>query len=170
MTIVAHPITVEMVPLVDLRPDPFNPRRISVAELEALTRSLQESGFVSPVVARRKDRTIIGGDQRVVAARRLGFNEVPVIFLDVSLEQARLLNLALNKISGEWDQDLLGRMLKDLKDLPAVDLSLSGFAPEELEKLMRRLDVRERSQQVERFDFAEALEVAQKTTVTRPGD
>ncbi|MBI4498630.1 MAG: ParB N-terminal domain-containing protein [Chloroflexi bacterium] len=122
-------MTVEMAPIGELRPDPFNPRRISDRELEALTRSLREFGFVSPVVARREDRTVIGGHQRLVAARRLGYTEVPVVFLDLSVEQARVLNLALNKISGEWDQDLLGRMLKDLKDLPAVDLSLTGFQP-----------------------------------------
>jgi ParB/RepB/Spo0J family partition protein len=96
-------LTVEQIPIDDLRPDPANPRRISDDELNALERSLRQFGFVQPVLARRKDRTVIGGHQRLVAARRIGLTTVPVIWLDVSVEQARLLGLALNKISGSWD-------------------------------------------------------------------
>ena len=69
----------------DLRPDPANPRRISDAQLEALTKSLREYGFVQPVLARREDKTVIGGHQRLTAARRLGYKTVPVIFLDIAL-------------------------------------------------------------------------------------
>src|SRR5215216_2175649 len=108
-------LQVEDVRIDELRPDAANPRRIGNAELEALTRSIREYGLVQPVLARREDNTVVGGHQRLVAARRLGHKSVPVIFLDLSLEQARLLNLGLNKISGEWDQELLARLLVDLK-------------------------------------------------------
>src|SRR5690606_16062892 len=101
-------------PIDELRPDPANPRRISPEQLEALTRSLKEYGFVQPVLARREDRTVIGGHQRLTAARRLGYKTVPVIYLDIGLEQARLLNVGLNQISGEWDKELLARLLADL--------------------------------------------------------
>ena len=94
-------LSVELVPLDDLRPDPANPRRISEEELDALERSLRQFGFVQPVLARRDDQTVIGGHRRLVAARRLGLITVPVTWLDVSVEQARLLGLALNKISRE---------------------------------------------------------------------
>ena len=66
-------LTVELVPIESLRPDPANPRRINDEELESLTRSLRQWGFVQPVLARRQDGTVIGGHQRLVAARRLGF-------------------------------------------------------------------------------------------------
>src|SRR5438874_12221840 len=95
-------LNIQQVPIDDLRPDPANPRRISDAELEALTRSLKEFGFVQPVLARREDKVVIGGHQRLLAARRLGYKTVPVTFLDLSVEQARLLNVGLNKISGSW--------------------------------------------------------------------
>jgi hypothetical protein len=65
-------LTVEQVPIDQLRPDPANPRRISDEELESLERSVREWGFVQPVLARRKDSTVIGGHQRLLAARRLG--------------------------------------------------------------------------------------------------
>ena len=91
----------------DLKPDPGNPRRISDEELEALTRSVREFGLVDPIIARKDDKTVIGGHQRLLAARRLGIKSVPVVLVDLSAEQAQLLNLALNKISGSWDQELL---------------------------------------------------------------
>src|SRR4051794_25967496 len=93
-------IEIEHVPLDQLRPDPFNPRRISEAELEALTRSIREFGLVDPFVARREDMVLIAGHQRLLVARRLGFEVVPVILLDISMERARLLNVAFNRISG----------------------------------------------------------------------
>jgi ParB/RepB/Spo0J family partition protein len=84
-TDVPPPKEVVEVPIDDLRPDPANPRRISDAQLEALTRSLREFGFVQPVLARREGQTVIGGHQRLTAARRLGYRTVPVIWLDITL-------------------------------------------------------------------------------------
>ena len=141
----AATVEIENVPIDSLHPDPANPRRIGKEELEALTRSLREFGFVQPVLARKTDNVVIGGHQRLLAARRLGWKTVPAIFLDLSVEQSRLLNLALNRISGEWDQELLARMLADLKPVEDIDLSLSGFTEEELGKLLKSLDVREKT-------------------------
>jgi len=163
-------ITVEQVPIDELRPDPANPRRISDAELEALTRSIREFGLVDPIIARHHDRIVIGGHQRLLAARKLGLKTVPVIFLDLSPEKAHLLNLALNKISGSWDQELLARLLLDLQDIPAVDLSLSGFTEEELGKLLKSLDARERRERPESFDLDAALEAARAAPAAQRGD
>src|SRR5688572_16353036 len=102
-------LQIAQIPIDDVRPDPANPRKISSTELDALTRSLREFGFVQPVLARQHDKMVIGGHQRLLAARRLGWKTVPVIFLDLSEEQSRLLNVALNKISGEADEQLLAR-------------------------------------------------------------
>jgi DNA modification methylase len=163
-------LAVEPVPIDDLRPDPGNPRRISDDELDALERSLRQFGFVQPVLARRDDRTVIGGHQRLVAARRLGLTSVPVTWLNISVEQARLLGLALNKISGSWDDALLARLLADLQATPDLDLSLSGFGEDEIGDLLRKLEVREKREHVESFDLDEALEEARRAPRTKPGD
>jgi len=146
-------LTIEHVVIGDLRPDSFNPRRISDAELESLTRSIQEFGLVAPLIARSEDRTVIGGHQRSLAARRLGMTTVPVVFVDLTLEQAKLLNLALNRISGEWDQELLARLLQDLQQVPDVDLTLSGFAEDEISKLLKSLEARDKRDRPESFDL-----------------
>src|SRR5665811_43586 len=166
----ARPHVIELVPIDQLHPDPANPRRISEDELDALERSVRQFGFVQPVLARREDRTVIGGHQRLVAARRLGLTSVPVTWLDVSIEQARLLNLALNKISGSWDEQLLARLLADLQASPDLDLSLSGFGEDEIGDLLRKLEVREKREHVESFDLEESLEEARRAPRTKPGD
>jgi hypothetical protein len=163
-------MSLEEVPIDQLRPDPANPRRISEEELDSLERSIRQFGFVQPVLARREDQTVIGGHQRLVAARRLGLATVPVTWLDLSIEQARLLNLALNRISGSWDDALLARLLADLQTTPDVDLSLSGFGEAEIADLLRSLEVREKRERVESFDLDEALAEATRSPRAKPGD
>jgi DNA modification methylase len=160
-------LSIDHVAIDSLNPDPANPRRISDAELEALTRSVREFGFVQPVVVRRQDYTVIGGHQRLLAARKLGLKLVPVIFLDVTQEQARLLNIALNKISGEFDEELLARMLDDLKE--AADLTITGFTEDDLDALLKGLDAREKREKPESFDVDAALEAARAATRARHG-
>jgi predicted RNA methylase len=164
------PLTVEQVAIDQLRPDPANPRRISEEELDSLERSIRQFGFVQPVLARKEDGTVIGGHQRLVAARRLGYTTVPVTYVDVSIEQARLLNLALNRISGSWDDALLARLLADLQATPDLDLSLSGFGEHEIADLLRSLEVRERRERVESFDLDEALAEATRAPRAKLGD
>ena len=166
----ARPLTIEHVSIGELRPDPFNPRRISDDELEALTRSIREFGLVNPIIARREDKIVIGGHQRLVAARRLGLETVPVIFVDLSVEQAKLLNLALNKISGEWDQELLARLLADLQAAPDVDVTLSGFGEDDIANLLKSLDAREKRDRPEEFDFDAAWEEATRDPGVKRGD
>ncbi len=164
-------LQIVQVPIDALRPDPANPRKISDAELDALTRSVREFGFVQPILARHHDKMVIGGHQRLLAARRLGWKTVPVIFLDITGEQAHLLNLALNKISGDWDQDLLARLLADLQQVPDVDLSLSGFEPVEISALLKHLEAADNRDRLETFDVDAALgESEGRTPITQPGD
>jgi DNA modification methylase len=163
-------IRIEQLPINDLRPDPANPRRISDQELETLTRSISEFGLIDPIIARREDKMVIGGHQRLLAARKLGYKTVPVVLADLTVEQAHLLNIALNKISGSFDQELLARLLKELQEVPNIDLSLSGFEDDELKKLLKSLNARERKERLENFDLDEAIKAAQSSPVAKPGD
>jgi DNA modification methylase len=162
----AMDLRVEQVPIDQLRPDPANPRRISDAELDALTRSIREYGLVQPIIARPND-TVIAGHQRLVAAGRLGIDQVPVIWLDIGAEQGRLLGLSLNRIAGDWDEQLLARLLADLQD--RVDVGLSGFRDDEITDLLRSMEAREKRERHESFDLDEALEATKKPH-TKPGD
>ena len=167
---VSSSLAIVHVPIDDLKADPANPRRISDAELEALTRSLHEFGFVAPVIARKEDHTVIGGHQRLLAARRLGLKEVPVIYLDISKEKSQLLNVALNKISGDFDQELLARLLADLGTTPDLDLTLSGFEEKEIKQLLKGLEARDKRDRPEALDLDAALRSAYENPRTQRGD
>ena len=82
--------------------------------------------------------------RRLLAARRLGLKTCPVIYLDITKEKAQLLNVALNKISGDFDQELLARLLADLATRPDLDLTLSGFEEKEIKQLLKGLEAREK--------------------------
>ena len=163
-------LEINHLPICDLRPDPANPRRIFDEELESLTRSIREFGLVDPIIARREDKVVIGGHQRLLAARKLGMKQVPVVLVDLSEDQARLLNLALNRISGSWDQELLARLLCELNDVLDVDLTLTGFSEDELQKHLRSLESREKRERLESFDLDEAMKAAQIAPVARTGE
>tara|TARA_B100001094_G_scaffold313877_1_gene352135 strand:+ start:649 stop:1260 length:612 start_codon:yes stop_codon:yes gene_type:complete len=127
---------IEQLDIDSLKPASYNPRNIDAEEMESLQRSLKQFGFVDPAIIRKKDNMIIGGHQRVEAAKRLGWETVPVIIMDVSANDAKLLNVALNKISGDWDDVKLANLLKELKYDSSVDELLTGFSEEELDTLL----------------------------------
>jgi hypothetical protein len=159
----------EMVPIGQLHPDPSNANRMSDEELDALENGMRRFGFVQPIVARR-DGTVVGGHQRLIVARRLGYQEVPVIWVDLSLEQARVPGLALNKIAGSWDEALLARLLAELQIVPDLDLGLSGFKEDEVAALLRSLEVREKRDRLEAFELDDVLEDARRSLRTKTGD
>lgn len=129
-------LVIEDVPIDDLAPDPKNPRRMTEAQARKLMDSLETFGAVEPAVFNRTTGEVVGGHMRVEAARVLGWSTFPAVFVDLTREQQRQLNLALNRISGEWNEDLLAEVLWELKEAGA-DLSLTGFEEGELEKLLR---------------------------------
>jgi DNA modification methylase len=102
----------------------------------ALHRSREHWGYVEPLVVRQGNE-VVGGNQRLDEALTSNLKEVPVIRIHVNDVEAKALNLALNKIHGEWDEELLVPILAELKDLPEIDLT--GFQPAEIEKLIREI-------------------------------
>jgi len=127
-------IEIEHVDIDTLKPALYNPRKISDAELKKLTRSIKQFGFIDPVII-NKDNTVIGGHQRLKVADELGLKTVPVVRVDLSENDAKLLNLALNKIGGDWDEDKLTTLLTELKEAD-VDVLLSGFDADAISELL----------------------------------
>lgn len=128
-------LKIELVNPKRLNASAYNPRRMSPAEMEKLRRSLREFGFVEPVVVQIPGNRIIGGHQRIEAALAEGMAKVPVLRLRISDRRAKTLNLALNRIQGEWDSDKLQALLQELQ-LEGEDLNLTGFEADEITKLL----------------------------------
>jgi site-specific DNA-methyltransferase (adenine-specific) len=123
----------------ELKPWKDNPRKNAHA-VGKVAESIERFGFGTPIVARRADGQVIAGHTRLLAAEKLGLTEVPVRFLDLDPVDARLLAMADNKLSelAEWDEDLLGKVLAELKAANA-ELSATGFAPAEIDALLAQL-------------------------------
>ena len=117
---------------------PYNPRQISDHDLAALGRSLATFGVVEPVVVNRKTNRIVGGHQRVKAAEVSGIEELPVVYVDLDESQERQLNLALNRIHGEFEKHKLAQALRSVngdRKLAAAQLQIPQ--PSLAEKLKR---------------------------------
>lgn len=131
-------------PLAELKAGfaPYNPRRISKREMDSLQRSLKEFGPVQAAVWNTRTETLVGGHQRILAAERLRWRTYPTYDVDLEPGKERLLNLGLNRISGEWDETRLVVLLAEL-EAEGEDISLTGFDDGEVEKLLASLDDRQ---------------------------
>lgn len=114
----------------EIKESAYNPREITDSEFEKLKQSLSEFGFVEPIVI-NNDNEIIGGHMRLKAGLAIGMTDFPCIVIDVTGDKAKLLNLALNRISGRWDVQKLGELITSLAD-SKFSLGLSGFDEWEL--------------------------------------
>jgi hypothetical protein len=125
-------LVMEYVPLKELNPVAWNPRRISDKEFSGLVESIKKFGFVDPVIVNRRNMHICGGHQRVRAADSIGIEKVPVVFVDLSDAEEKALNVTLNShtVAGKFDNDVLTDLLMEIKNL---DESL--FAPLNLDQL-----------------------------------
>ena len=139
---------------------PYNPRKISDEDLESLRRSMRFFGVVEPVVVNRRTNRIVGGHQRVKAAEAEGIETLPVVWVDLDEPSEKQLNLALNRISGSWDEAALSAVLAEL-DEAGADLELTGFTAEELEELLG---------EDERETDPDNVPTVPDDAATRPGD
>jgi len=131
----------EQAPLEQLRCWPDNPRTITAERLEQLQQALTadpEMLQARPLLA-LADGTVIAGNQRLLAARALGWATIPVLRVELEPERARLWALRDNNLYGDWDEPALAELLAELAD-QGVELTLSGFDSSELDRLLAGLE------------------------------
>lgn len=124
-------------PIESLIPADYNPRKDltpSDPEYQRLKRSVEEFGYVEPVIYNKRTGVVVGGHQRLKVLKELGFKEIDCVEIDIDEVKEKALNVALNKISGSWDDIKLKELLTELTDLD-YDVELTGFTVSELESL-----------------------------------
>ncbi|HHX0204634.1 TPA: site-specific DNA-methyltransferase [Enterococcus faecalis] len=135
---------IEKMKLSDLKAADYNPRvdlKPGMQEYEKLKQSILEFGFVDPPIYNIQTGNLVGGHQRVAVAKELGlFNEIEVSVVDLSLDKEKALNVALNKISGRWDEEKLSILLNELDD---EAVNLTGFDTEEVDGLLASFNYEE---------------------------
>ena len=122
-----------------LVPADYNPRKDlkpGDPEYEKLRRSLEEFGYVEPVIWNKATSHVVGGHQRLKVLLDMGVTEVDCVVVEMDAEKEKALNVALNKISGDWDKDKLALLIADLQGAD-FDVSLTGFDPGEIDDLFK---------------------------------
>ena len=150
----------------------YNPRKKlseEDQEYQKIKNSIEAFGYVDPIII-NNDNTIIGGHQRATVLHDLGYKEVDVVVVDIDKNQEKALNIALNKITGQWDLPALKDLLLDL-DHVNFELELTGFDLDEIEDLMTSVHQGDSEVEVveDDFDLDEALDDI-KTPITKKGD
>ena len=151
----------------DLLPADYNPRKDlkpGDAEYEKLKRSIEQFGYVEPVIWNKTTGRVVGGHQRLKVLMDMGMTEVDCVVVEMDEDKEKALNIALNKISGDWDKDKLALLIADLQGAD-FDVSLTGFEPAEIDDLFKDT----LKDGVKDDDFAVGAEL-EKPTMTKPGD
>ena len=135
---------IDKITLNEIKPATYNPRIMSIEEQEKLEKNLQEFGLVDPIIINLKNNQIIGGHQRYEILQKeqektgkqkeftlIQMGDIGWVFLDEDMyindeNHEKALNLALNKISGEWDTNKLQSLLEEIT-LTDLDVELTGF-------------------------------------------
>ena len=151
----------------DLLPADYNPRKDlkpGDAEYEKLKRSIEQFGYVEPVIWNKTTGRVVGGHQRLKVLMDMGMTKVDCVVVEMDEDKEKALNIALNKISGDWDKDKLALLIADLQGAD-FDVSFTGFEPAEIDDLFK--DTLKDGVKDDDFDVGAELE---KPTMTKHGD
>jgi len=159
---------IEVISINKLKPAVYNPRvslKPGDKDYEKLKNSIATFGYVEPIVWNRKTGNVVGGHQRAEVLKQEGYEEVEVVVVELSLDKEKSLNLALNKISGRWDEEKLSLLLSELTRIPDFDVGLTGFEMPEITNLFDKFN----EKQDDDFDFSSELNNIE-TPVTQKGE
>ena len=149
-----------------LKPATYNPRKDlkpNDPEYIKIKNSIENFGYVSPLII-NNDMTVIGWHQRLKVLKELGFTELECIVVDLDKTNEKALNIALNKIQGDWDEEKLEDLLQELK-LQNFDTNLTGFDFDEVDEMLKDMN----GSKEDDFDIDSAYEEIEEP-ITKPGD
>lgn len=129
-------MNIQKVKIKQLKRAEYNPRKTLTPqdeEYQKLKKSIVDFGYVVPIII-NSDYTVIGGHQGLTVLEDLGYEEIECNVLDLDKKQEKILNLALNKIDGYWDNDKLKELFDEL-ELTEAELLATGFDLSEIDEL-----------------------------------
>jgi ParB-like chromosome segregation protein Spo0J len=116
----------------------YNPRKDlqpTDAEYVKLKNSVEHFGYVEPIIVNKRNMTVVGGHQRLKVLKDLGYKEIEVVYVDLNDTDEKALNIALNKISGDWDAERLEDLLREISLDTDFNVELTGFTLDEVETM-----------------------------------
>lgn len=129
--------------IASINPAPYNPRKDlkpTDPEYIKLKNSIHEFGYVEPIIVNKRNNVIIGGHQRYKVLKDLGYSEIDVVYVDLDDAHEKSLNIALNKISGDWDAEKLEDLIREIDLDDSINTSLTGFDRNEIDELLGMLE------------------------------
>jgi ParB-like chromosome segregation protein Spo0J len=150
-----------------LKPRPRNPRTHTAKQIKQIAASIEQFGFVSPVLLDAKDG-IIAGHGRVDAAKLLGMDDIPTVRVDhLTAAQIRGYLIADNKLAENagWDRELLALELQELSVELNFDVTVTGFETAEIDLLVGELN----QDEADEVDDVPNIDRS-KPAISRPGD
>jgi len=143
--------SVVMMAVQELQPAAYNPRSISPYKFDALKQGIRKNGFLENLVIQRFSKAhgpmvIVGGHQRVKAVREICIEDnvatprLPCVVLDLIDREAKILNIALNNVEGEFIAKLVGEMLEDIAHTSPVlpeEKEMLGFEEDDYARYMK---------------------------------
>ena len=154
--------------LTELNPAKYNPRKElkpGDKEFEKLKNSIENFGYVELIVVNEGNKnTVISGHQRLNVLKHLGKTEAECVVVNLDEASEKALNIAMNKVTGEWNEQLLADLIVDLQNVN-FDLDLTGFEVPEIEQLMSK--VHDKNVKENDFDVDNELK---KPTFSKSGD
>ncbi|MGI6726936.1 MAG: site-specific DNA-methyltransferase [Anaerovoracaceae bacterium] len=158
---------VQKIPVSEINPAKYNPRKDlkpGDPAYEKLKRSMTEFGYVEPIIWNEETGNIVGGHQRYKILLEEGHTEVECVVVKLPADKEKALNVALNKVTGDWEVKALAELLNDLNEQD-FDLTLTGFDAAEIEDLFSQ--VHDKDVTDDDFDVDAALE---EESISKPGD
>lgn len=128
-------MNIKRIKLADVKPAAYNPRRQlkpGEKEYEALKASISRWSLVEPLVVNLRTGNLVGGHQRYSVLLDLGHTEAEAAVVDLDEKQEKLLNVALNRIEGQWDYEKLQDLFEEFS---AEDIFATGYSDGELKTL-----------------------------------
>ncbi|OBS84086.1 site-specific DNA-methyltransferase [Bacillus pumilus] len=166
-------MNIKTIPVHKINPAPYNPRidlQPGDPEYDSLKQSIDKFGYVDPLIWNERTGHLVGGHQRFKVLMEDNPSEILVSVVSLNDQDEKALNVALNKISGHWDENKLEKILTELKD-NNLDLETVGFTEEEYEDLLDSVSIENEIVIVEEdnFNVQEALDNI-KEPETKYGD
>ena len=182
-------LNIKKIKITDITPTSYNPRKIEKNQYDKLAQSIQEFGLVDPIIVNLKNNNIIGGHQRFdylynhnkdSSLNLIELGDIGWVFTDVDLKikddaHEKALNLALNRISGEWKIDELNNILDELAEynldgLTGFDYSLDDFEYEyvEIDDDEDDIEFEELSDDESDYEYEPSISENQTTSESEP--
>lgn len=129
---------IQKIQICELKIAEYNPRKNLTEkdpEYKKIKNSIEEFGYISPIIV-NSDMTVISGHQRLKVLKDMGETQIECIVVEFDKNKEKMLSVALNKISGEWDYQKLETLFNELA-ADNMDLSVMGFDNKEIDKIIK---------------------------------